>query len=131
MDGQYLIHLLEAFSNITFSDMGIQPLLGKQAVATFNRIISQKYAEDILLPVHCSKIRELCLRVLGNMSINHEGKQECIEDKVILNAWRYLDAEDYSKRLNASLVLMSCTIHLEGKKQAVQFEEVPKQPIIL
>ena len=28
-DGQYLIHLLEAFSNITFSDQGIEPLLGK------------------------------------------------------------------------------------------------------
>ncbi|TNV74073.1 hypothetical protein FGO68_gene624 [Halteria grandinella] len=29
------------------------------------------------------------------------------------------------------MVLMSCTIHLEGKKQAVQYEEVAKQPIIL
>jgi hypothetical protein len=39
-DGQYLIHLLEAFSNVTFSDMGIEPLLGKSAVATLNNIIS-------------------------------------------------------------------------------------------
>jgi hypothetical protein len=131
MDGQYLIHLLEAFSNITFSDMGITPLLGKHAVATFNRIISQAYVEETLLPAHCSKIRELCLRVLGNMSINHDGKQECIDEKVILHAWRYLDAADYQKRLNASLVLMSCTIHLEGKKQAVHFEEKPGSPAIL
>jgi hypothetical protein len=27
-DGVYLIHLLEAFVNLTFSDNGIQPLLG-------------------------------------------------------------------------------------------------------
>lgn len=39
-DGQYLIHLLEAFVNLTFSDMGIQPLLGTGAIANFNRIIS-------------------------------------------------------------------------------------------
>ena len=51
-DGQYLIHLLEAFSNITFSDQGIEPLLGKSAVATFNNIISQHYVEDILSPAH-------------------------------------------------------------------------------
>jgi hypothetical protein len=28
-DGQYLIYLLEAFVNLTFSDNGITPLLGK------------------------------------------------------------------------------------------------------
>lgn len=39
-DGQYLIHLLEGFANLTFSDMGIEPLLGKSAVATLNNIIS-------------------------------------------------------------------------------------------
>ena len=49
------------------------------------------------------------------MSINHDGKQECIDDKVILAAWKYLDSQVYEERLNASLVLMSCTIHLNGK----------------
>lgn len=124
-DGQYLTHLLEAFSNVTFSDMGIEPLLGKSAVATFNNIISQKYIEEILGKEDKEKIRELCLRVLGNVSINHAGKQECIDNKVIEHAWRYLDAPQYQKRHNASLVLMACTIHLEGKKQAVKFEETP------
>jgi hypothetical protein len=65
------------------------------------------------------------------MSINHDGKQECIDDKVILNAWRYLDSHNQQERLNASLVLMSCSIHLDGKKQAVQFEETVGQPCIL
>jgi hypothetical protein len=31
--GQYLIHLLEAFVNVTFNDYGIEPLLGKNAIA--------------------------------------------------------------------------------------------------
>jgi hypothetical protein len=73
-DGLYLIHLLEAFINLTFSDTGILPLLGKDAVSTFNKIISQGYVKEILLEHHRLKIQELCLRVLGNMSINHDGK---------------------------------------------------------
>lgn len=56
------------------------------------------------------------------MSLNPFGKQECIDNKVVLNAWKYLDSDHYQERLNASLVLMSCTIHLDGKKQAAQFE---------
>lgn len=47
-DGKYLIHLLEAFVNLTFSDNGIVPLLGKHAVQTFNKIISQSYIKEIL-----------------------------------------------------------------------------------
>lgn len=39
-DGQYLIHLLEAFVNLTSSDYGIVPLLGKNAIANFTNIIS-------------------------------------------------------------------------------------------
>jgi hypothetical protein len=115
-DGQYLIYLLEAFINLTFSDNGILPLLGTGAVANFNKIISQNYVKEILSEEHKQKIQELCLRVLGNMSINHDGKQECIDDKVILNAWKYLDSSIYEERLNASLVLMNCTIHLNGKQ---------------
>jgi hypothetical protein len=63
------------------------------------------------------------MRVLGNMSINHDGKQECIEDRVILSVWKYLSSPEPAERLNASLVLMACTIHLEGKRQAVTYEE--------
>ncbi len=66
-------------------------------------------------PEDRTKVQELCLRVLGNMSINHDGKQECIDEKVILHAWKYLDSPVYEMRLDASLVLMSCTIHLNGK----------------
>lgn len=31
-DSQYLVFLLEAFVNLTFSDIGIEPLLGKKAI---------------------------------------------------------------------------------------------------
>jgi len=31
-DAPYLVYLLEAFVNLTFSDIGIEPLLGKSAI---------------------------------------------------------------------------------------------------
>jgi hypothetical protein len=43
--------------------------------------------------------------------------------EVIKKAWLYLDSHKYEERLNASLVLMSCTIHLNGKEQAVTYED--------
>ena len=52
------------------------------------------------------------------MSINHEGKQECIENQVIARSYVFLQASKehrYDDCLNASLILMSCSIHLEGK----------------
>lgn len=130
-EGLYLIHLLQAFVNLTFSDEGIEPLLGVKAVSTFNTIISQRYVSQIMEKKEAEKIQELCLRALGNISINKAGKQECINDKVILSVSKYLTSESYDDRLNTSLVLMSCTIHLDGKKQAVQYEEQAGQPLII
>ena len=76
-DAQYLIHLLEAFVNITFSDEGIQTLLGRDAIKQFNKIIKEPLAREKLQDKF-PKIAELSQRVIGNMSINHEGKEECI-----------------------------------------------------
>ena len=41
-DGQYLISLLHAFVNLTFSDNGIEPLLGKDAIAQFIKILDDQ-----------------------------------------------------------------------------------------
>mmetsp|Transcript_17693 Transcript_17693/g.29920 ORF Transcript_17693/g.29920 Transcript_17693/m.29920 type:complete len:91 (-) Transcript_17693:822-1094(-) len=72
--GQYLIELLEAFVNLTFYDYGILPLLGKNAIAQFSNLLSAQYAINNLEPREYKMICQLSLRVLGNMSINHEGK---------------------------------------------------------
>lgn len=73
-DSQYLIHLLEAFTNITFSDLGIEPLLTVYLIAQFGLILDGDQIEEVL-GEHYAKIAELSLRVLGNMSMNQEGKQ--------------------------------------------------------
>jgi len=51
-DGLYLIYLLEAFTNLTFSDYCIEPLLAKGAIENFNNITSQKYVEEIMKENH-------------------------------------------------------------------------------
>jgi hypothetical protein len=124
--GRYLILLLEAFINLTRDDFGIEPLLGKQAISRFSDLLESvpqaEYAQNNLSTEDYKMICQLGLRVLGNMSINHDGKQECIDFKVISKCSWYLDEEctqSYEDSLNASLVLMSCSIHLDGKKQIV------------
>ena len=39
--GKYLIRLLEAFDKITFNDFGIQPLIGKNAIAQFVTLLHE------------------------------------------------------------------------------------------
>ena len=81
-----------------------------------------------------AKIAELCLRVLGNMSINHDGKQECIENKVIARSFEFLlesEERSYEDALNTSLILMSCSIHLEGKNQIVDQVDDQENPLII
>jgi hypothetical protein len=47
-DAQYLINLLEAFANLTFSDFGIEPLLGTGAIPQFTKLLDNEYARDVL-----------------------------------------------------------------------------------
>jgi len=88
---------------------------------------------EILQERH-NKIAELCLRVLGNMSINQVGKDECIENRVIERSYSYLIAgagRSYEDALNTSLILMSCSIHLEGKNQIIDLLNEDAKPLIL
>ena len=112
-----MIHLLEAFVNITFSDGGIQTLLKRDAIKQFNKLIGEETTQEKLQDKF-PKVAELCLRAIGNMSINHEGKEECIEHKIIATSFVYLalsQERSYADALNTSLILMSTSIHLEGK----------------
>lgn len=72
--GFYLVQLLEAFINLTFYDYGIEPLLGVGAIQQFSTLLSAQYAINNLATEDHRMVCQLCLRVLGNMSINHQGK---------------------------------------------------------
>lgn len=72
--GLYLIRLLEAFVNLTFNDYGIEPLLGKGAIHQLSTLLSAQFAINNLTEEDHAMICNLSLRVLGNMSVNHDGK---------------------------------------------------------
>ena len=115
------MYLLEAFVNLTFSDNGIETLLGKNAVGCFASVLDDSRVCQVLDDAW-PKIVELSLRVLGNMSINHDGKQECIDNEVIKRSHAFLvnqPERSHKDALNTSLILMSCSIHLDGKHQIV------------
>lgn len=67
-----------------------------------------------------TNIQERLLHLLGNIGVDPEGKQECIDTNAIIAATRFLKSNQINEILNSSAVIMSCTIHLEGKKQAVR-----------
>lgn len=92
--GKYLIYLLEAMQNFTNYDNGIEPLLGKDLVECLNGLLLDN-AHVIKLGCYRNRIQCLTLRVLGNISMNHEGKQEAINNKVILNSWKFLSSSDF------------------------------------
>ena len=126
--------MLEAFVNLTTKDFGIEPLLGKNAIAQLSTLFSAQYAINNLTPEDHKMICQLSLRVLGNMSKNHKGKQECIDNQVINSSSWFLDpmyTDAQEDALNASLVIMSCSIHLDGKKQVVKELDQNDEPRII
>lgn len=68
-NGRYLIYLLDALCNYTIYDNGIEPILGTGATSCFNKILSQSKIEK--LGPYTQRIRELSLRIVGNISLNH------------------------------------------------------------
>lgn len=71
--GKYLIYLLDAMQNFTNYDSGIEPLLGKNFISCLNNILVDN--TDVLkLGAYRNWIQSLSLWVLGNLSLNHEGK---------------------------------------------------------
>jgi hypothetical protein len=77
-NGRYLIYLLDALCNFTIYDNGIEPILGTHATACFNKILAKPNIKR--MGPYTQRIREFCLRIVGNMSLNHLGKQECIDE---------------------------------------------------
>jgi hypothetical protein len=128
--GKYLIYLLECMANTTKYDHGIEPLLERGAVACLNNILKDEIPIQ-KLGMYKDKIQQLSLKVVGNICLHIKGKQEAIDDKVILYAWKFLNSKDMKTCFNASHVLMCCTIHLEGKKQATICKNERGEPIII
>jgi len=73
-NADYLVNLLTAFVNLTFSDLGINSLIeGGEIVEQLGNILDGGKIESELSERY-SDVSLLCLRVLGNLSVNEQGK---------------------------------------------------------
>jgi len=131
-NADYLVHLLNTFVNLTFSDLGINSLIeGGDLVEQLGNILDGGKIESELGERYAD-VSLLCLRVLGNLSVNEVGKQFCIDNKLISRSFKFLSpGRTYEETLNTSLLIMSCSINLEGKRQIEEFENAEGTAVII
>ena len=67
---QYLLYLLEAFSNLTQYDNGIEPILGTGRMSSLAYLVEKNKK----LKPHQGVIVERTLQVIANISMNPQGK---------------------------------------------------------
>jgi hypothetical protein len=60
---------------------------------------------------------------LAKITVNPDGKQEAIEERVIETANNFLKQNNPEEVHYAVVLIMNCTIHLEGKKQCVEYRD--------
>lgn len=122
-----ILYLLEAFINISEYDMGIEPMLGTgllKSLILFLKL-SQKYADQETL------LNERTLHVISHITINPIGKIEGTENHAIHAASRYIKSErSYEQKRLGTAVIMSVTVALDGKNQAVSLVKNEKFKVL-
>jgi len=81
---------------------------------------SKKLIEKLL---YSERISILALASLTKIGMNGKGKDECTQQKVIKTANHYLTSDVFYEAYYASLLIMMCTIQLNGKEQAIEPED--------
>lgn len=123
----YMLLLLEGFINISEYDEGIQPMLGTKLTEYLISFLKTSKT----LAHFCIPLTERILHVLAHMALNHNGKNEATAEKAIQAAAKFLKKENtLEQKKYASALVMSVTIALEGKHQAVSLEK-KSQPILI
>ncbi|CAD8171232.1 unnamed protein product [Paramecium pentaurelia] len=116
---KFTVYLLEAFAKIVEFDNGIYFFLNCGTIKRLIEILSQENYYD---QKYTQRITYLSLEVLSKICANHEGKEEAINENAINIANRYLDSPLQEEAYFATILIMNCTINLEGKKQCVHVE---------
>jgi hypothetical protein len=112
------IYLLEAFSRVLEYDNGIFFFIRCGIVKRMNEILKDDSFFD-----QSQRINYLCLDCLAKICANNDGKQEGIEELIIPTASEFLDSPITEESQFSTILIMNCTIHLDGKKQCVHVEE--------
>ncbi|EGR27544.1 hypothetical protein IMG5_194070 [Ichthyophthirius multifiliis] len=131
-EAKFIVCILEAFLNILQYDNGIIFFIRTGIVARLNQIL--KNENNIYYDKQWSlRINYLCLDCLAKIVVNMEGKQEGIDLYIINTASNFLDSHIQEERKYSSILIMNCSIHLDGKKQCtyVKNDEIIKKLISL
>lgn len=64
-----------------------------------------------------------CFATLSKITVNPAGKQEAIDEQVIETANNFLKSNNPEEVHYAVVLIMNCTIHLDGKKQCVEYRD--------
>lgn len=119
----YLIYLLSAMGNVSMYDVGITNMLGRGLLRTFNKILEDsdcEFSGKIKKGMYL-QIRELVLNNIKNIVLVDPGKEEAIEENLILTIYRFLNSELEYERLYSSAFMMGIANSLVAKKQISQF----------
>jgi len=91
-----------------------------------NSILDKK--DETVFLEHKHRMHSLCLEFEMKFTMNHEGKAEGIAEEIIFTACKFLKSNVFDEVKYSVMVLMSCTILLEGKVQCAKY---PDHKIIL
>lgn len=122
INGKFLIYLLEGFISIFQYDNGIFFFLKSGLMNRINNILMTRENSEFI-ETFSHRINYLCLAVLAKCTVNQDGKQEAIDEKVIETAQYFLKSDNYQESHFAVVLIMNCSIHLDGKKQCVSYQD--------
>jgi hypothetical protein len=127
----YLKELLEGFVSVSQYDNGILPILDTKLEQTGLIQCLIGFLNNSSSVSRPDQLLEMTLNVLSNLALNNKGKAECCKFKVIEAVGRFLKtkATNQQKKM-AAATIMSITIALDGKYQAVRIEK-NGQPSVL
>ncbi|CAG9316912.1 unnamed protein product [Blepharisma stoltei] len=122
-----LLYLLEAFINISEYDIGIEPMLGTGLMKSLINFLklAKKYKEQEIVMI------ERTLHVISHITIHPIGKIEGTDENAISAASKYINSNrSYEQKRLGTAVIMTVTIELEGKNQAVGLKKNDKFKVL-
>lgn len=131
-NNKFLLYILESFINLSMYDFGINHMLYKGLLHTFNCILIDRdnaYSSSLTKGIN-EQMRELCLNTLKNITLIKEGKAEAIKENLIISLSNYLNSSIENERLFSSSFMMSISNILDAKKQICTYVENKKYIIL-
>ncbi len=113
----FIKYLLEALTHILQYSNGIRFFIKCHMVERMNSLLASTE------PLLDNGINYLMLDCLSKITENEEGKQEAIDHEVLQNIVSYLDSSCKKEVYYSVFLVSNITLHLEGKKAAIDFND--------